>query len=170
MHNTINFWYRNWKKVCMKRSWQREDAKRVVQLCAMTNIPSEICFLSVNWAIPFFKIVQNYMTPFGNETKFFVSFSLLPLKILFISCVTPGNYTFYFLVFLENLSPGIVNFMTSLKRTNYWSYDTRETNLEYFLFGKSTSLLAVYWSFSLFYSWASYLKKPLKPTKFYSSF
>ena len=27
MHNTINFWYGNWEKVCMKRSWQREDAK-----------------------------------------------------------------------------------------------------------------------------------------------
>ena len=29
MHNTINFWYGNWEKVCMKRSWQREDAKKV---------------------------------------------------------------------------------------------------------------------------------------------
>ena len=28
MHNTINFWYGNWEKVCMKRSWQREDAKK----------------------------------------------------------------------------------------------------------------------------------------------
>ena len=28
MHNTINFWYGNWGKVCMKRSWQREDAKK----------------------------------------------------------------------------------------------------------------------------------------------
>ena len=26
MHNTI--WYGNWEKVCMKRSWQREDAKK----------------------------------------------------------------------------------------------------------------------------------------------
>ena len=28
MHNTIHFWYGNWEKVCMKRSWQREDAKK----------------------------------------------------------------------------------------------------------------------------------------------
>ena len=28
MHNTRNFWYENWEKVCMKRSWQREDAKK----------------------------------------------------------------------------------------------------------------------------------------------
>ena len=28
MNNTINFWYRNWEKVCMKKSWQREDAKK----------------------------------------------------------------------------------------------------------------------------------------------
>ena len=28
MHNTINFRYGNWEKVCMKRSWQREDAKK----------------------------------------------------------------------------------------------------------------------------------------------
>ena len=28
MHNTINFWYGNWEKVCMKRSWQREVAKK----------------------------------------------------------------------------------------------------------------------------------------------
>ena len=28
MHNTINFWYANWEKVCMKSSWQREDAKK----------------------------------------------------------------------------------------------------------------------------------------------
>ena len=28
MHNTINFWYGHWEKVCMKRSWQREDAKK----------------------------------------------------------------------------------------------------------------------------------------------
>ena len=28
MHNTINFWYGNWEKVCMKRSWQRQDAKK----------------------------------------------------------------------------------------------------------------------------------------------
>ena len=28
MHDTINFWYGNWEKVCMKRSWQREDAKK----------------------------------------------------------------------------------------------------------------------------------------------
>ena len=28
MHSTINFWYGNWEKVCMKRSWQREDAKK----------------------------------------------------------------------------------------------------------------------------------------------
>ena len=28
MHNTINFWYGNWEKVCLKRSWQREDAKK----------------------------------------------------------------------------------------------------------------------------------------------
>ena len=28
MHNTINFWYGNWKKLCMKRSWHREHAKR----------------------------------------------------------------------------------------------------------------------------------------------
>ena len=28
MHNTINFWYENWEKVCMKRSWEREDAKK----------------------------------------------------------------------------------------------------------------------------------------------
>ena len=28
MHNTIHFRYGNWEKVCMKRSWQREDAKK----------------------------------------------------------------------------------------------------------------------------------------------
>ena len=28
MHNTINFWYGNWENVCMKTSWQREDAKK----------------------------------------------------------------------------------------------------------------------------------------------
>ena len=36
----------------MKRSKQREDAKRVVQLCTLTKISSEIGFLSLNWAIP----------------------------------------------------------------------------------------------------------------------
>ena len=28
MHNTISFWYGNWEKVCMKRSCEREDAKK----------------------------------------------------------------------------------------------------------------------------------------------
>ena len=28
MHNIIHFGYGNWEKVCMKRSWQREDAKK----------------------------------------------------------------------------------------------------------------------------------------------
>ena len=67
------------------------------------------------------EILQNYMTPLGqNETKFFVIFSLLPLKILVVSCVTPRNSTFYFFkIFLENPSPGIGNFMTSPKQTNY---------------------------------------------------
>ena len=36
------------------------------------------------------------MTPIGNEAKFFVIFSLLPLKILVISCLALGNPTFYF--------------------------------------------------------------------------
>ena len=36
----------------MKRSKQREDAKRVVQLCTLTKIASKIGFLSLNWAIP----------------------------------------------------------------------------------------------------------------------
>ena len=28
MYNTINVWYGNWEKVCVKRSWQKEDAKK----------------------------------------------------------------------------------------------------------------------------------------------
>ena len=36
------------------------------------------------------------MTPIGNEAKFFVIFSLLPLKILVISCLVLGNSTLYF--------------------------------------------------------------------------
>ena len=28
MQNTVNFWYGNWEKVCMKSLWQREDAKK----------------------------------------------------------------------------------------------------------------------------------------------
>ena len=47
-------------------------------------------------AIHSLKILQNYMTPIGNEAKFFVIFSLLPLKILVISCLAPGNSTLYF--------------------------------------------------------------------------
>ena len=42
------------------------------------------------------KILQNHMAPIGNEAKFFVIFSLLPLEILVISCLTPGNSTLYF--------------------------------------------------------------------------
>ena len=114
----------------MKRSWQREDAKKGGQLCTPTKMSSEMGFLSVNWATPekrwglrtyFFKkttgssrfcyfslgnfeqnnassleILQNDMTLIGNETKFFVIFSLLTLKMLVISCLTPGNPTYYF--------------------------------------------------------------------------
>ena len=36
------------------------------------------------------------MTSIGNEAKFFVIFSLLPLKNLVISCLAPGNSTLYF--------------------------------------------------------------------------
>ena len=39
--------------------------------------------------------MEDYIIPLGNETKFFVVFSLLPLKILVIFCLTPGNSTFY---------------------------------------------------------------------------
>ena len=111
------------------------------------------------------KTLQNYMTTLGNETKFFVIFSLLPLKILVIFCSTPGNSTFYFF----NI-PGIANFVNSIEQTNYWSWEPRKNSLEYFLFGISISLLAVCSSFSLFYLWVSYLKKDLKPNKFYWSF
>ena len=37
------------------------------------------------------------MTPIGNEAKFFVIFSLLPLKILVISCLALENSTLAFL-------------------------------------------------------------------------
>ena len=72
-------------------------------------------------------------------------------------------------IFMENPSPGIANFVTSLEQTNYWSWDTEENNLEYFLFEISISLLDILSSFSLFHLWGSYLKKTLKPTKFCSS-
>ena len=39
---------------------------------------------------------SNYMIPIGSEAKFCVFFSLLPLKILVISCLAPGNSTLYF--------------------------------------------------------------------------
>ena len=70
-------------------------------------------------------------------------------------------------IFLENPSPGITNFVTSFEQTNFWSWDTKENNLEYLLFGINTNLLAICSSFSLF---CRYLKKTLKPTKFYSRF
>ena len=111
------------------------------------------------------EILQNFMTSLGNETKSFVICSLLPLKILVIFCSTPGNPIFYFF----NI-PGIANFVTSTEQKNYRSWDIRENNLEYFLFGISISLLAVCSSFPLFYLWVSCLKKALKPTKFYLSF
>ena len=70
-------------------------------------------------------------------------------------------------IFLENPSPGITNFVTSFEQTNFWSWDTKENNLEYLLFGINTNLLAICSWFSLF---CRYLKKTLKPTKFYSRF
>ena len=45
------------------------------------------------------------MRPLGNETKFFVIFSFLLLKILVVFCSTRGNSTFHFFDI-----PGIANF------------------------------------------------------------
>ena len=42
------------------------------------------------------EILQNCVTPLGNETKFFVIFPRLSLKILLISYLTQGNSTCYF--------------------------------------------------------------------------
>ena len=42
------------------------------------------------------EILENCMRALGNETKFFVIFSWLSLKILVISYLTPGNSTCYF--------------------------------------------------------------------------
>ena len=50
MHNTINFWYGNWEKVCMKRSWQREDAKKGGP--ALHTNKNFISNWFINWAIP----------------------------------------------------------------------------------------------------------------------
>ena len=131
MHNTIHFWYRNWEKVCMKRSWQREDAKKGgPALCTDKNFirnwflvfklgysrkkmgvehilfwEKQLKFLGLlfhpwkfwtkqNYSSQ--KILQNCMTPIENEAKFFVIFSLLPLKILVISCLASGSSTLYF--------------------------------------------------------------------------
>ena len=80
MHNTINFWYGNWENVCMKRSWQREDAKKGVQLCTLTKISSEIGFWSVNWTIPGKR--WELSTYFFEKTAWISRFVISPLEIL----------------------------------------------------------------------------------------
>ena len=83
--------------------------------------------------------------------------------------IAPENFSYFLFnpqafpqvissIFLENPHPGIANFMTSLQQANYWSWDTRENNLEYFLFGISISLVAIRSSFFLFYSLATWTK------------
>ena len=120
------------KKFYEKVMTKRRCKKRVVQLCTLTKISSEIGFLSVNWAIPekrwelssyFFEkekkttgISRFVISPLDVldkvklfipkksckiiryllGMKWFIIFSLLPLKTLVISCLTPGNSTLYF--------------------------------------------------------------------------
>ena len=135
---------------------------------------------------------------FFEKTSWISRFVIFPLEIWTRQSFIPGNpeklygtswewnqvtCDFFFIV-LENVSylsfnprifyffniPGIANYVTSVEETNYWSWDTRENNLEYFPFGISISLLAICSWFSLFYLWVSYFKKALKPAKFYSCF
>ena len=65
------------KKFVWKGHGKEKMQKRVVQLCTLTKISSEIGVLSVNWA--------------KNSFSYFY---FLPLKIV-ISCLAPGISTLY---------------------------------------------------------------------------
>ena len=155
MHNTINVWYGDWEKVCMKRSWQREDAKKggpalhsdknfirnwflicklgysrkKMEVEHILFWEKQLKFLGLlfhpgnsgqNKTIHPKKILQNYMAPIENEAKFLMIFSLLPLKF-FLFLVLPQEVLHCISsISLENPSPGIANFVTSLEQTNYW--------------------------------------------------
>ena len=62
--------------------------------------------------------------------------------------------------FLENPSPRIANFVTSLEKTNYWSWDTRDKNFEYFLFGLSICYLYFHHFLSFIYLVSTWRKLP----------
>ena len=112
------------KKFVWKGHGKEKMQKRVVQLCTLTKISSEIGFLSVNWAIPEkrwelstyswnsrFVISPMEMLDktklfipkksckiiwhlLGMKPNSFLFFYFLPLKIV-ISCLAPGISTLY---------------------------------------------------------------------------
>ena len=127
------------KRIC-KKGWS-----------SSATILLDIGLLSVNWAIP--------EKRWWLRTYFFKK----PMEFLGLLFHSPWEILYYFLI------PGNSTccFFNIPGRSRYWSWDTKENNLEYFLFGRSISLLAICSSFSLFYLWGSHLKKTLKPTKFF---
>ena len=125
MHNTINVWYGNWQKVFMKRSWPKEDAKKVGPvLHTDKNFIRNwflVCKLGYSrkkdgsWAHTFLKkatgISRFVISPLEilDKTKLFIpkksckiiwhlltwQWSQILCDFFFISCLAPGKSTLY---------------------------------------------------------------------------
>ena len=76
MHSIINFWYRNWGKVCMKRSWQREDAKK-----GGPALHTDKNFIK-NWALPGKRCELSTYIRFWKKATEISRFVISPLEIL----------------------------------------------------------------------------------------
>ena len=146
LYTDKNF-FRNWLLVC-KLGYSRNVMKVEDVLFWKSRWNFKVCYFilenSGQSKASSLRIMEDYIIPLANETKFFVVFSLLPLKISVIFCLTPGNSTFYFFNTPGKSKSWKCQFRNfNWTDLNYWSWDTRETNLEYLLFGISISLLAI---------------------------
>ena len=139
MHDSIKLWYgnkfvskgHNEKK--MQKGWSSTFLKKLVEFLGLLFFPWKL------WTRQSF-IPGNPAKLYDNSWEWnqvICDFFFIVLENASYLLFNPR--TFYFF----NI-PGIANFVTSVEETNYWSWDTRENNLEYFPFGISISLLASY--------------------------